>query len=163
MEDKDPLILYNQWHDRWWPGDTRRHNIDTNGIDLAILEPHGFRTIRVNHVPYLIPSVTDPEFTGQTRPRSCLLVPFPTIVLPHQTSSKIWTLWKTFSLCMHFNNLHHAHFHTSSRDKNIYLLVKREAFRKVALCGIACTDTFCRFILPADIITQSLQPISYPE
>ena len=38
MEDKDMIILYNQYHGCWWPGDTRSQGISRHGIDLVCLE-----------------------------------------------------------------------------------------------------------------------------
>ena len=45
MEDKDLFILYCQYHDYWWPGDTRRQGVASatgSGIDLVILEENMF-------------------------------------------------------------------------------------------------------------------------
>ena len=47
MEDKDPFILYCQYHGCWCPGDTRRQGISRHGIDLVILE----ETYSVSTVP----------------------------------------------------------------------------------------------------------------
>ena len=35
IEGNDPFILLaNEWHGCWWPGDTRSQDISINGIDL---------------------------------------------------------------------------------------------------------------------------------
>ena len=46
--NKDLLVLHAQYHDCWWPGDTRSQVISSNGIDLVILEYSHPSTTGVN-------------------------------------------------------------------------------------------------------------------
>ena len=38
MEGKDLVILYSQYHGCRWPGNTRSQGINSNGIDIVLLE-----------------------------------------------------------------------------------------------------------------------------
>ena len=51
MEDKEPFILYSQWHDWWWLGDTRSQGINSHEFDLSPLVYCGFskRWVKISH------------------------------------------------------------------------------------------------------------------
>ena len=48
VEGKDPFILYIQYHDCWWPDDTRSQGISSNGVDQVLPESFQLRTRRIN-------------------------------------------------------------------------------------------------------------------
>ena len=48
MEDKNSIILDNQYHGCWCPGDRRSQGISSNGINLIQLKNYGFITSRFN-------------------------------------------------------------------------------------------------------------------
>ena len=44
VEGKEPIIIHNQNHGFWWPGDARSNGISSHGIDLVLTEYFGFNT-----------------------------------------------------------------------------------------------------------------------
>ena len=46
-EERGLFILHNQYHFSWWPGDTRRQDINSHGIGLICMEYSHFSTKRV--------------------------------------------------------------------------------------------------------------------
>ena len=43
VENKDPFILYSQYHGCWWPGDLRRQGISCYGTDIVYPEYWGLK------------------------------------------------------------------------------------------------------------------------